>query len=81
MSDLYTLADAEDTIMQLRAENATLRARVVEVETERDRAIEDAIYNAQYVDLVSKYRAEAAALRAEVERLKFTGGGGGGTGC
>ena len=37
---------------------------------ERDRAIDDAIYNAQYVDLVLRYRAERDAARAENDRLR-----------
>ena len=37
---------------------------------ERDRAIEDAIYNAQYVDLVSQYRAERDALAARLDEVE-----------
>jgi hypothetical protein len=46
---------------------AWAREAVPALAAERDRAIEDAIYNAQYVDLVSKYRAERDTLAARAE--------------
>jgi hypothetical protein len=49
-------------------ERDALSARLAEVEAERDTAREDAIYNAQYVDLVSKYRAQAEAAEAHTAR-------------
>lgn len=58
-----------------RLEALTARAEAAEAElkvmtAERDRAIEDAIYNAQYVDLVVHYRAERDAMAADNNRLR-----------
>ena len=40
---------------------------------ERDRAIDDARDNAEYVDLVSQYRAERDAAKADNARLRVIG--------
>ena len=53
----------------------TVRAEAAEAElkamtAERDRAIDDAKYNAQYVDLVVHYRNERDAMAAENSRLR-----------
>jgi len=53
---LYLLRDQADRIEALTAE--------------RDRAIDDARDNAEYVDLVSQYRAERDAAKADNARLK-----------
>jgi hypothetical protein len=42
---------------------------VAELEAGRDRAIDDARDNAEYVDLVSQYRAERDAAKADNTRL------------
>ena len=58
-----------------RIEALTARAEAAEAElkamtAERDRAIDDAKYNAQYVDLVVHYRNERGAMAAENRRLR-----------
>jgi hypothetical protein len=53
---LYLLRDQADRIEALTAE--------------RDRAIDDARDNAEYVDLVSQYRAERDAAKADNARLR-----------
>lgn len=69
--DAHSDTDVEyiraDLVTELRAENATLRARVVEVEAERDAARKIADHDKA---LWLAAEADAAALRAEVERLK-----------
>lgn len=61
----------ENVARTLRAMGAHEEARAVEaLAAERDRAIQDAIENAQYVDLVSKYRAERNALAARLAEVK-----------
>jgi hypothetical protein len=50
-----------------------LQRRVAELEAERDRAIDDARDNAEYVDLVSQFRAERDAAVADNARLRAIG--------
>ena len=57
----------DDVAAILALAPADALAEVQALKAERDRAIEDAIYNAQYVDLVSEYRAENTRLRSKVE--------------
>ena len=56
------------TILNAAASGELIPASEVQaLKAERDRAIEDAIYNAQYVDLVSGFRAENTWLRSKLE--------------
>jgi hypothetical protein len=45
-------------------------ALICALAAERDRAIQDAIDNAEYVDLVLQYRAERDALAARLEKVE-----------
>ena len=62
--------DLEDRIEALTARAEAAEAELKAMTAERDRAIDDAKYNAQYVDLVVHYRNERDAMAAENERLR-----------
>ena len=62
--------DLEDRIEALTARAEAAEAELKAMTAERDRAIDDAKYNAQYVDLVVRYRNERDAMAAENNRLR-----------
>ena len=59
-----------DRIGALTARAEAAEAELKAMTAERDRAIDDAKYNAQYVDLVVHYRNERDAMAAENNRLQ-----------
>ena len=59
-----------DRIGALTARAEAAEAELKAMTAERDRAIDDAKYNAQYVDLVVHYRNERGAMAAENRRLR-----------
>jgi multidrug efflux pump subunit AcrA (membrane-fusion protein) len=59
-----------EAMADLEAECAEAKDRIEALTAERDRAIDDARYNAEYVDLVSQFRAERDAAVADNARLR-----------
>jgi predicted transcriptional regulator len=64
------LAEDADVRKQIDHRLEELVAQVDALTAELDRAIDDARDNAEYVDLVSQYRAERDAAVAECARLR-----------
>ena len=62
--------DCQEKRMAAVARAEAAEAELKAMTAERDRAIDDAKYNAQYVDLVVHYRNERDAMAAENNRLR-----------